>query len=251
MVVEAEERRPEPGASRAHRAARLVGALPAAAFLASFGLFFIDKNRQARTVLHSGRGLLTVAVIVLGYVATAFMLRRLVRWAWLPPVVLTAAVLGLAAWIVRPYYVDQTANRELVSGPVRDASESTTPTPTQPPDPGEEPAQGPVRISAGSLRGIDHDAAGTVSLVRAADGPLVVRFENFDLEGTPDPQVYLVRGEDVRDPGGAPLGRLPGNRGRSLDIEVPDGSEAGPGWTVLVWCGTFAVPIANATLATT
>lgn len=245
MAVEVDERRPEPRTSAAHRAMRLFSLLPVAAFLATFGFFFIDKNREARTVLRSARGLLVLTVIVLGYLGIAFVLRRLVRWAWLPPVVLTAAVLGLAAWIVYPYYVDETANRELVTGPVRDASESTRPGPTRE----GEPDGGPVRLSAGPLRGIDHDAAGTVSLLRAADGSLIVRFENFDIEGTPDPQVYLVPGEDVRDPGGARLGRLPGNRGETLDINIPDGSQAGPGWTVLVWCGSFAVPIANATLA--
>ena len=108
-----------------------------------------------------------------------------------------------------------------------------------------------MRLAAGPLRGIDHDASGTASLVETSDGSQVVRFENFDIEGTPDPQLYLVDGEDVRNPGGARLGRLPGNQGQVLDIEVPDETDAGGGWTVLVWCGSFSVPIANATLTAT
>lgn len=231
---------------------RLVQLLPAAAFVATFGVFFVDKNREARTVLRSGRGLLAVAVIVVGYVLLAVGVRRFLRWAWLAPVVLAVAVLGLAAWIVRPYYVDETANRTIVTEAVRDQSETTSRTPG---DSATAPARSvspvvppdsPVRISTGTITGIDHDAAGTVSLIRTHDG-LVMRFENFDIEGSPDPQLYLADGADVREPGGVHLGRMPGNRGELLDIAVPSGTDAGAGWTVLVWCGRFSVPIANAT----
>lgn len=258
---------------------RVVNALPALAFLATFGWFFVDKNRSARTVFGSGRGLLTVAVIVAGYVGIAFFLRRVVRWNWLAPVALSVLVLGLAAWIVRPYYVDETANRSLVAARILDASDVTpTTVPSTPPsiaspstdaetpvDPvpatagptTEAPttvapttaAAGPVRLSTGALRGIDHDATGRASLIRTADGALVVRFEQFDIEGTPDPFVYLVDRGDARDLGGVALGRLEGNQGDVLDYAVPDGVPAGPGWTILVWCRSFAVPIANATQA--
>lgn len=230
---------------------RLVGLLPAAAFLATFGLFFVDKNREARTVLDSGRGLLTMAVLVGGYLAVGFTLRRVVRWPWLPPVVLAAVVLGLAAWVVRPYYVDETANRRLLSGPVRDAgAQEGADEPAAPPMSGA-PVEEVVRVSTGSLRGIDHDASGTASVLRAPDGSLVVRFEDFRIEGVPDPQLYLVDGADASEPGGVALGRLPGNQGAVLDIDVPDERGAGGGWTVLVWCGRFAVPVANATQSTT
>lgn len=87
----------------------LLGALPALAFLATFGVFFVHKNREARTVVTSARGLLTVAAVVVGYVILAFVVRRLARRAWVAPAVLTIVILGLAAWIVRPYYVDETA----------------------------------------------------------------------------------------------------------------------------------------------
>jgi hypothetical protein len=106
---------------------------------------------------------------------------------------------------------------------------------------------GPVRISRGSLAGIDHDASGTASIIRNADGSLVLRFEDFDIEGVPDPRVYLAQGNDVEDARGTNLGRLTGNRGRLLDYVVPAGTDAGPGWTVLVWCESFSVPVANAT----
>jgi hypothetical protein len=111
------------------------------------------------------------------------------------------------------------------------------------------PPTGPERITSGRLQGLGHDASGLVSLIRAPDGGLVVRFEGFAIEGVPDPQVYLVQGGDVRRPGGVSLGRLRGNRGQVLDYAVPAGTAAGPGWTVLVWCRAFSVPVANATQA--
>jgi hypothetical protein len=227
---------------------RILGALPILVFAATFGVFFVDKNDSATSVLDSGRGLLAIAVIVAGYVLIAFTLRRLARWAWVPPVVLALVVLGLAAWIVRPYYVDETANRTLVTGPVADASEEAEEAEEAEDDPAAPPpAQPPIRISRGQIEGIDHDASGTISLIRGIDGSVVVRFEDFDIEGVPDPRVYLAEGEDMEDAGGVDLGRLPGNRGDVLDIPVPEGTDAGPGWTVLVWCRAFAVPVANAT----
>lgn len=105
------------------------------------------------------------------------------------------------------------------------------------------------RISTGRLRGIGHTASGSVSLIRNPDGSLVVRFESFHVEGTPDPRLYLIEGNDKRSPAGVSLGRLEANRGPVVDYTVPAGPSAGPGWTLLVWCGAFSVPIANATQA--
>ena len=223
---------------------QVVYVLPAIAFLATFGLFFVDKSREARTVLRSGRGLLAVAAIVGGYLVIALALRRFARRAWVAPLTLTAVVLGLAAWIVRPYYLDETADRTLVTGVLPDAP------PPAGPAPPEAPAA-PTRVSRGALTGLGHDAEGEVALIRTGDGSLVVRFQSFDIEGTPDPRVHLVPESDARRAGGVELGRLPGNRGRMLDIPVPAGTSAGPGWTVLVWCRAFSVPIANATQAAT
>ncbi|MEJ7585880.1 MAG: hypothetical protein WKF43_17760 [Acidimicrobiales bacterium] len=125
-TVEQEPVEPVAGPRRSGPWDRLVNALPALAFLATFGWFF--KNRSARTVFGSGRGVLTVTVIIGGYVLTGFVLRRLVRRQWVAPVVLAVVVLGLAAWIVRPYYVDETANRSLIEDPVVDASDLTSST---------------------------------------------------------------------------------------------------------------------------
>ena len=224
---------------------RLLQVLPLLVGLATFGVFFVDKNREATSVFGSSRGLLTIGVIVAGYAVIAFVLRRYVRWAWVPPLALAAVVTGLAVWTILPYYDDDTANRQLVTDPVAAAPPVPAPHAEAPPPP---PSQ-PVSLSTGTLRGIDHDASGSASLIRSPDGSLVVRFQDFDIQNVPDPRVYLVPGGDARQPGGVSLGGLKGNRGQVLDYQVPAGTDAGPGWTVLVWCRAFSVPIANATQA--
>ena len=226
----------------------ILRALPAAAFVCTFGFFFVDKNEEARQVFRAGRGLLTVLALVGGYVVLAVTLRRFVRWPWVPPVVLTVVILALASWIVRPYYVDETDNTRLVRGPVEDASEVAERTPDATTGTTAPPA--PVRVAAGPLQGLaGHDASGTVELIQNPDGSHVVRFASFDIEGTPDPEVYVIEGTDQKSPGGADLGALRGNVGDASDYAVPGDTRPAAGWTVLVWCGQFTVEIANATLA--
>jgi hypothetical protein len=252
MATEVDRPHATPGALPSQQPGRrwwewLLRALPALAFLVTFGFFFVDKNEQARSVFRAGRGLITLAVLVGGYVALAFVLRRFVRWSWVAPLVLAGVILGLAAWIVRPYYVDATDNTRLVEGPVADASDQPSATDATPGEPA--PQTEPVRIASGALQGlIGHDASGTVDLIRNTDGTHVVRFSGFDIEGTPDPIVYLIQGDDQRRPGGSDLGGLRGNVGDTSDYAVPADVQPGAGWTVLVWCGQFTVEIANATL---
>ena len=60
--------------------------------------------------------------------------------------------------------------------------------------------------------------------------------------------MYVVQGSDVQGKGGTSLGAQRRNQGEASDYAVPAGTSPGAGWTVLVWCEQFAVPIANATL---
>jgi hypothetical protein len=98
--------------------------------------------------------------------------------------------------------------------------------------------------------GIDHRAAGTVSIYRTPDGRHVVGLEAFDIQPGPDYDVYVVPGPDRDDhDGGTRLDDLRGNQGTQY-YEVPAGIDIGHGeWTVLIWCQTFGVPVANATPA--
>jgi hypothetical protein len=85
-------------------------------------------------------------------------------------------------------------------------------------------------------------------LIQVADGELLVRFEGLDVENGPDYVVYLVPGTDQRAPGdGVFLGELRGNQG-DQNYVVPAGTEAGGPQTILIWCRTFAAPVANASV---
>jgi Electron transfer DM13 len=227
---------------------RVAAALPGAFLAVVFGFFLITKPSAAWSALQSVQAVLVIGGIVVGWVVLGWILRRVVRWVWIRSAVLSVVAVVIAVLTVRPYYVDETDNTRLVKGPVQDASQTTTaaPAPGAPTEPAPAPA-GPVRVSAGPLDGIGHSASGEAEIIRQPDGSYVVRFSNFDIEGTPGPVVYLLQGEDQEDPGGVDLGSLRGNVGTTSDYAVPSGTEPGPGWTVLVWCRPFGVPIANAT----
>ncbi len=124
-----------------------------------------------------------------------------------------------------------------------------TPSPTAAPArPTTTSAAPPVRLAVGSFRGVDHRASGTVALYQRADGRYVVGLEDFDIQPGPDYDVYLVPGADKEERGGGTrLDDLRGNRGTQF-YDVPPGIDLASGtWTVLVWCQTFAVPVATAT----
>lgn len=144
-----------------------------------------------------------------------------------------------------------------VAAPASIEPESTTSTTlpatvTAPPD-RVEPAPAasqpaPERLRSGPITGIDHRASGTVAIYRQPDGRYVVGLEDIDIQPGPDYDLYIVPGENREDTkGGIRLGDLRGNRGTQF-YDVPAGAdlENGP-WTVLVWCQTFAVPVAGAT----
>lgn len=235
-----------PKRSRLHWPERIAAALPGAFLAVVFGFFFITKPDEALTATKSVQALLVIAGIVGGWVALGWLLRRFVRRVWIRSAILSVIAVAIAVVLVRPYYVDSVDNTKLVKGPVQDASQVVSPGPV----PGPTPAPGaPVRVSTGGLKGLGHSAGGEASIIRQPDGSYVVRFSNFDIEGTPDPIVYVARGEDQQGPHGTNLGRLRGNVGSDSDYAVPRGPEPGAGWTVLVWCRSFAVPIANATQA--
>lgn len=59
--------------------------------------------------------------------------------------------------------------------------------------------------------------------------------------------MIIVRGDDQQSPGdGLELDALRGNQGTQY-YEVPADTDPGVGWTVLIWCRVFGVPVANAT----
>ena len=180
-----------------------------------------------------------------------------------------------------PAYDDETVVEAFPAAPVVDVAPTTTPPPTTSPttappgtvpapaapaDPPSTPATAvpvttaapptttttvpaePVQLRTGPFMGIDHRAEGTVSIYRTPDGRHIVGLESFDIQPGPDYDVYVVPGADQDGTsGGTRLDDLRGNQGTQY-YEVPAGVDVATGeWTVLIWCQTFGVPVANAT----
>ncbi len=119
---------------------------------------------------------------------------------------------------------------------------TTTTTTTVPPE--------PVELRRASFQGLTgHRGDGDAAVYRLADDSILLRFEEVDIGSGPDLEVWLVPGEDRRGlSGGIHVAQLTAERGNQ-NYTVPDGVDLTTGtWTVLVWCETFAVEVANATL---
>ena len=196
------------------------------------------------SAVHSTRALVVNAVLLAGWVALSWFL-----WRWPRVYAGTLSVVAIAAIavLVVPTLRDEKVVEEFPAA----VAEPTSPTASVTTQPGGGPTTttahaAPVRISTGTLRGIGHDATGTASVYERSDGSRVVGLEAIDIEPGPDYRVFVVRGPDRESPGdGVELDALRGNQGTQY-YEVPSGTDVGPGWTVLVWCRAFGVPIANA-----
>jgi hypothetical protein len=198
------------------------------------------------SAVHSTRALVVNAVLLAAWLLLSLVVvPRVIRNTWWDAGILSAIAVAAIVVLVVPTLRDTKVVEELPAA----VAEPTTP--SSPPAGSSEAATAtttpaPMKISTGVLRGIDHDATGTASIYRRADGSTVVGLEDIDVEPGPDYRVLVVRGDDRTSPGGGPeLDALRGNQGTQY-YEVPAGTDPGPGWTVLVWCRAFGVPIANA-----
>lgn len=225
------------------------------ALMAGVLLFFLaTKTSEAWAALKSVRAVLVIGALAAGWIVLSFVLKRFVRWPWVRAVVLGGAGVVLSVLLILPYYQDtkvvETAQAALGGAIARPSATTLPPQPDEPPPPPSSAPAGPVQITTGAFQGIDHSARGTANLIRLPDGRLSVELFDIDIQNGPDYDLYLVEGEDRQGKdGGIKLDDLRGNVGTQY-YDVPAEVEAGPGWTVLVWCEAFGVPVANATQTT-
>lgn len=109
----------------------------------------------------------------------------------------------------------------------------------------------PVELRRSTFQGLTgHRGSGDAALYRLADQSILLRFEAVDIGSGPDLEVYVVPGDDQRSLVDAiHIAELTAERGNQ-NYALPDGVDLSEGtWTVLVWCETFDVEVANATLA--
>jgi hypothetical protein len=200
------------------------------------------------SALHSTRALVVNAVLLSAWLLVSLVLvPRLIRNPWWDTAILTIVAVVALVILVVPTLRDKKVVEQFpaaAAAPTRTTPSSTTPgaPPTLAPT-----VPNPTKISTGELHGIGHDATGTASIYQRADGSAVVALEDIDIEPGPDYRVVIVQGSDRESPGdGHELDGLRGNQGTQY-YDAPAGTHPGAGWTVLVWCRTFGVPIANAT----
>lgn len=220
-----------------------------------------------RTLLASPQGIAVAVGIAAAFVGLSALLRRAPTWARV--VGMAVPALAVVAWVGLPSVADRRVDEALpgaaplVAAPVPEAEEAAAPAgdAVAPPasneagteaeagaDPAAPPAE-PVRLAAGSLAGIDHEAEGGAALYSLPDGTALARLEEVDIEPGPDYRLYLVPGAGATTPdGGVDLGPLAGNVGSS-NYPLPTGTPTEGEQTLLVWCRAFAVPIAAAALA--
>jgi hypothetical protein len=245
--------------------------LPELALVAGLTVFLVDETDAATSAFKSDRAIALIAGAAVVWIAGRILLARLVPWRPARTAVFGLAALGALGVVVLPAYQDETVVEVFPVTPIpqrADDSAATTATTTIPtteitiaasdPAPTTTPPTvrrtpttvptDPVRLRSGPFMGIDHRASGTVSIYRHPDGTHVVGLEAFDIQPGPDYDVYVVPGAHRADrDGGARLDDLRGNRGTQY-YNVPAAVDIGNGdWTVLIWCQTFSVPVANAT----
>jgi Electron transfer DM13 len=226
-------------------------AIPQVVLFGGMAVMFVVHPNAITAGVQSTRAVIVNAVLLAGWLLLSWIL-----WRW-PRVYLgamsAAAIVAILVLVV-PTLRDTKVVEEFpaaVAEPTTTAPPTSAPTSAGTPAPATDPptttvAPVPVRISTGTLRGIGHDATGTASVYERADGTRFVGLEDIDIEPGPDYLVYVVPGLDREGPDdGLELDALRGNQGTQY-YEIPSGTDVGPGWTVLVWCRAFGVPIANA-----
>jgi len=236
------------GTMRRWRWSRWWELVPEAVLAGGLGYFFFDEMDAATSAFKSGRAVTLMIGVAAAWLAARLLLWRLVRWPVLRLVPFLAGGLAILAIVVLPAYRTHTVVERLRAGPALESDASSTQRSTPEAEPVASAAPQLVRSSA--FRGIDHRARGTVNVYRRGDGRHVIGLEDFDIQPGPDYDVYVVPGADrTNRDAGTRIDDLRGNAGTQY-YEVPAGLdlESGP-FTVLVWCQTFGVPVANATPA--
>jgi hypothetical protein len=209
------------------------------------------------SAIHSTRALVVNGLLLAGWLLLSLVVvPRVIKNAWWDAALLSAVAVAAIVVLVVPTLRDTKVVEEFPVAEAGPTVPSTAPAPTStlpgvtaPPTTTTAAPEEPVKVSTGELRGIGHDASGTASIYWQPNGTAVVALEGIDIEPGPDYRVIVVRGANQESPGdGLELDALRGNQGTQY-YDVPSGTDPGDGWTVLIWCRAFGVPVANSTQA--
>lgn len=245
-----------PGRSRRDARYWAVELVPQYLLGAASLVFALTKWNAVRSALDSMQAVAINTAIAMGWLAFSLVLMPwLVRRQAVRVVVSSAVALALAWVLFANAYRDTTVVETLrgldappaATAPSGAATDPAVGTDTPATAPAPTAPAAPVRLRSAPLRGVDHRASGTASIIRRPDGGLVVGLEDIDIEPGPDYRVFVVPGvTESTDAGAVELDTLRGNVGTQYyDVPAGVGIDRGE-WTVLVWCKRFAVPIAAA-----
>jgi hypothetical protein len=237
--------------------------VPEVVLAAGLTFFLVDQTDAATSAFESTRAIVLMVVVGAVWLGGRVLAAGFVPWAPARLGVFAVAAAGVLAVVVLPAYDDETVVEAFPSAANRSTTivTSTTSAPASTPTTTTEAAAvatttttttaapEPVRLRVGMFTGIDHEARGTVALYQQPDGRFVVGLEEIDIQPGPDYDVYVVPGADRDEPdGGVRLDDLRGNQGTQYyEVTDPAVDFTVGEWTVLVWCQTFDVPVANAT----
>jgi hypothetical protein len=221
-------------------------------------IFLVDEPDAATSAFKSTRAVALMALAAVVWLGARLLSALLVPWRFARLGVFALGAAAILAVVVVPAYDNDTvvetfrgSSPATTAAPFSSATAPSAASPSAAPSTTTAPPTkviDPVRIRVGQFRGIDHRASGTVAVYRQADGRYVIGLEDFDIQPGPDYDLYVVPGTDreKRD-AGTRLDDLRGNRGTQF-YDVPASIDLSNGaWSVLVWCQTFGVPVANAT----
>jgi hypothetical protein len=219
--------------------------LPEVVLVLGLTVFAVTEPRAAISGLKSTRAITLMLAVTAMWVTARWLLARYASKRLLTMAPFAVGALVILKIVVLPAYMNKTVVEALPVAPV--VATTAVPSGTAPAPTTTAPTAAPVLVRASSFRGIDHRASGTVNIYRQPDGSYVVGLEGIDIQPGPDYDVYVVPGAEQEDrDGGTRVDDLRGNKGTQF-YEVRGAQlEDGP-WTVLVWCDTFAVPVAGAT----
>lgn len=226
------------------RSGKLPGSvIPAAVAAVAAVAIYLWNPELVRSTLTTPRAIAFAVVVVLVFVAVGRFLGT--RSPWLARGIQIALLLAVFLAVVLPTVRESEVNEQLDVVVTAPGHSSATPGPS---DASPSPGSAATVLAEGSLRKLDYRASGDVRLIELRDGRRIVRFEDFEVQPGPDYFVYLVPQADAEKPGGGvKLGRLKASKGNQ-NYRVPASAQLRQQLTVLIWCRSFAAPVANATL---
>ena len=150
--------------------------------------------------------------------------------------------------LVEPTATVEAAGGSPTSGDATPAAGAAAGTPA-----GDEGGAAPMGelISSGDLEGADafHTGSGEVLLVRAPDGGVILRFQDYEVRNGPDLFVYLTPdpGGDVHADGAIEVDAIKATRG-FVNYDLPGDVDPASFRTVVIYCKQFSVTFATAQL---